>query len=137
MSKPFDPGLYADDDNAKHLVIDWLYRQDFYAWVNPDQYGIDVLAVKGLDDYGFEVEVKHNWKGDEFPFETVHFSARKQKFIAPNHYFTMLNHDRSCVLVVDAETLANANVVSKETKYTSAEPFLEVAASRCRVFRLD
>ena len=137
MSKPFDPELYDEDDNAKYLVVDWLGRQGYDAWVNPDQYGIDVLALKDFDEYGFEVEVKHNWKGPVFPFKSVHFSARKRKFIAPNHYFTMLNDERSCVLVVDGETLAEADVVSKETKYTSGELFIEVALRRCGVFRLN
>lgn len=137
MSKPFDPGLYEDDDNAKYAVIDWLHTNEFYAWVNPDKYGIDVLAFKDWLDYGFEVEVKHNWKGEEFPYNTVHFSARKQKFIAPNHYFTMLNDDRSYVLVVDGPTLLYASVISKETKYTSDEQFIAVPLNSCMVYRLD
>jgi hypothetical protein len=137
LSKPFDPDLYQADDNAKYVVIEWLEANDFEAWVNPDQYGIDVLAVKDWLDYGFEVEVKHNWKGDDFPFDTVHFSARKRKFIAPNHFFTMLNDDRSLVLVVDGLTLAESSVVSKETKYTSGEQFIAVPVSRCLIFRLN
>jgi hypothetical protein len=137
MKKPFDVGLYQSDDNAKYDIINWLHANDFYAWVNPDQYGIDVLAFKDWSDYGFEVEIKHNWKGQEFPFKTVHFSARKQKFIAPNHYFTMLNDDRSYVLVVDGPTLLAASVVSKETKYTTDEQFIAVPIHRCQIFRLD
>jgi hypothetical protein len=137
MKKPFDVGLYQSDDNAKYDIINWLHANDFYAWVNPDQYGIDVLAFKDWSDYGFEVEIKHNWKGEEFPFKTVHFSARKQKFIASNHYFTMLNDDRSYVLVVDGPTLLAASVVSKETKYTTDEQFIAVPIHRCQIFRLD
>lgn len=137
MAKPFDLGLYQADDDAKFVVIDWLHVNQFEAWVNPDQYGIDVLATKDWLDYGFEVEVKHNWKGEDFPFDTVHFSARKQKFIAPNHYFTMLNDDRSLVLVVDGPTLLCSPVVSKETKYTSGEQFIAVPVSRCLIYRLD
>jgi hypothetical protein len=137
MSKPFSKELYDDDDDAKYVVIGWLERQGYAAWVNPDQYGIDVLALKDFDEYGFEVEVKHNWTGDRFPFGTVHFSARKQKFVAPNHFFTMLNDARSCVLVVDGGTLASARVVSKETKYTSGELFIEVPVGRCVLYRLD
>jgi hypothetical protein len=135
--KPFDSDLYDADDDAKYLIIDWLFSEDFYAWVNPDKYGIDVLAMRNMEHYGFEVEVKHNWSGRKFPYDTVHFSARKQKFIAPGHYFTMLNDDRSCVLVVDDDTMASARVVSKNTKYTTAEQFLEVSVRHCPVFRLD
>lgn len=108
----------------------------FEAWVNPDQYGIDVLATKHDQRYGFEVEVKHNWCGDRFPFSTVHFSARKQKFIGWNHMFMMLNDDRSCVLIADESTLRAAKVVSKQTKYTSDELFLEIPKKQCPVYRL-
>jgi hypothetical protein len=137
MKKPFDPVLYEADDNAKFIVIRWLEQNGFTAWVNPDQYGIDVLAERDGDQYGFEVEVKHNWQGEKFPYNTVHFSARKQKFIGWNHFFTMLNDERSCVLVVDENVLRSADVVNKATKYTSDELFIAVPLSQCVVFRLN
>jgi hypothetical protein len=80
MSKVFDQKHYDDDDNAKHQVIAWLESKGFMAWVNSDQFGIDVQGVRKGISYEFEVEVKHNWKGREFPFDTVHFSNRKRKF---------------------------------------------------------
>lgn len=137
MKKPFDVELYDADDNAKYTIIEWLYNNGFVAWVNPDKYGIDVLATRDGDQYGFEVEVKHNWQGEKFPFRTVHFSARKQKFIGWNHFFTMLNDDRTCVLVVDEQALRSAEIVSKQTKYTSDELFIAVPKQLCVVFRLD
>ncbi len=129
--KPFSQVIYNADDNAKHQIIEWLMDQGFLAWVNPDDYGIDVLATRGGTEYAFEVEVKHNWDTDVFPFSTVHFSARKKKFIAVNHFFTMLNHARTIVLIVDAPTLQAAPVVSKKTKYTEMEDFIEVRAMDC------
>ena len=114
-----------------------MYNNGFVAWVNPDKYGIDVLATKNGEQYGFEVEVKHNWQGEKFPFNTVHFSARKQKFIGFNHLFTMLNDDRSCVLVVDEQALRAAKIVSKQTKYTDNELFIAVPIHDCTVFRLN
>jgi hypothetical protein len=105
--------------------------------VNPDLYGIDVLATRDGDDFGFEVEVKHNWQGEKFPYRTVHFSARKQKFIGWNHFFTMLNDERTCVLVVDEQALRAAPVVEKNTKFTTGELFIAVPISACVIFRLD
>lgn len=136
MRKPFDEGLYNNDDNAKDQIIDWLFLNDFWAWVNPDRYGIDVLAVKHGVDYGFEVEVKHNWKGSRFPYDEVHFAERKRKFIGVNSYFTMLNDDRSHVLVVPGVVLARSPVVSKRTKYTDGEKFFQVPLSLCVVYLL-
>lgn len=137
MRKPFDRVLYAEDDNAKQQILDWLSLNEFWAWVNPDQFGIDVLAYKHDVDYGFEVEVKHNWKGARFPYDEVHFAERKRKFIGPNTFFTMLNDDRSHVLVVPGETLGVCRVVSKKTKYTDSELFFEVPLSACVVYLLD
>lgn len=136
-NKPFDADQYEADDNAKYRIIEWLETNRFAAWVNPDLYGIDVLATRDGDDFGFEVEVKHNWQGDKFPYRTVHFSARKQKFIGWNHFFTMLNDERTCVLVVDEQALRAAPVVEKNTKFTTGELFIAVPISACAVFRLD
>lgn len=136
-NKPFDEAQYNADDNAKYDIISWLERNRFTAWVNPDQYGIDVLADRDGDRYGFEVEVKHNWQGDQFPFSTVHFSARKQKFIGWNHFFTMLNDERTCVLVVDEAALRASPVVEKATKFTEAELFIAVPKKACVIFRLN
>ena len=80
MIKPFDQTLYQENDDAKHQVIEWLSAEGFEAMVNPDQYGIDILAEKNGQQYEIEVEVKHNWVGERFPFGEVHFPARKKKF---------------------------------------------------------
>lgn len=137
MAKPFDIALYADDDDAKEQVIAWLERKGFRAWVNPDRYGIDVLAEYTDQPYAFEVEVKHNWDGDKFTFDTVHFSARKLKFAEGNSFFTMLNHQRDRMLMVDAETVRACPVVSKNTKYTTGEQFIAVPKTACMAVRLD
>lgn len=134
--KPFDKAIYDVDDNAKHQVINWLKTRGFEAWVNPDDYGIDVLATKDNQKYGFEVEVKHNWDTDKFPFSNVHWAARKLKFIRRNTYFTMLNNDRTYVLVAKGETLHSSPVVSKKTKYTDNELFVEVDVSDCMIRQL-
>lgn len=138
--KPFSPSLYKKDDSAKELVIKWLKAQDIDAWVNPDQYGIDVLSK---DEYGvehcWEVEVKHNWKGPEFPFPSVHFSGRKKKFVKdPDSVsFTMLNHERTHVLIVKGQQLAKAELVTKDTIYTRDEKFIEIPIENCVVLEMN
>jgi hypothetical protein len=136
MSKPFSKKLYADDDNAKYQVVEWLKRCKYDARVNPDTYGVDVLATKNGKNYCFEVEVKHNWTGTDFPFSNVHFSGRKQKFIKPSTYFTMLNHKRNRIMVVDYDALQQAIIVKKNTIYTSDERFIEVPFSSCMVYKI-
>jgi hypothetical protein len=136
--KTFTKQHYDKDDNAKHQIIQWLEKMKFKAWVNPDQYGIDVLATKKMRKYEFEVEVKHNWKGDHFPFDTVHFAARKLKFAKPTkfNWFVMLNDERTHALFVSGKVLLDSPVVKKDTIYTKNERFVEIQADRCTIENL-
>jgi hypothetical protein len=132
MSKVFDQKHYEDDDNAKHQVIEWLESRGFMAWVNPDQFGIDVQGVRQGKSYEFEVEVKHNWKGESFPFDTIHFSARKRKFAQPDLFtwFVMLNNERTHAVLVSGKDFCAAPVVEKNTIYSSGERFVAIPVSQ-------
>jgi hypothetical protein len=136
--KPFDLDLYNADDNAKELVIQWLSTYGYNMEVNPDTYGIDLI---GTDNTGkhitVEVEVKHHWTGAHFPFRTVHVSARKQKFVRPNAYLVMVNHERTHVLTLDYETLSQARLVTKPTIYTTDEQFLQVDVEMAKIRKLN
>ena len=116
MIKPFSLELYADNDNAKELVIKWLESKGCIAWVNPDQYGIDLLFKNPEGDYySCEVEVKHNWKGAKFPFKTMHIPARKLKFATDNSIFVILNSERSHLIMLHGDDLRKAPIVRKDT----------------------
>lgn len=130
-TKPFDTGQYDQDDNAKELVIQFLESKFFKAWVNPDKYGIDVLATKNGLNCRFEVEVKHNWETMNFPFDTVHFSARKLKFVDEYTWFVMLNSPRTHALFVPGEKILAAPIITKDTKFTTAEQFVSVSKADC------
>ena len=135
MRKPFDQSMYDSDDPAKHLVLDWLMSTGFYGNINPDQYGIDLVGDYSGVPYGIEVEIKHNWKGDQFPFSTVHFSARKLKFLKTTAcvVFVMLNHERTHALTVGKKSLESAIIVTKDTIYTDNEQFIEVPLAECAI----
>lgn len=128
MSKVFDRDHWNQDDWAKYKVIWFLKKLGYEAWVNPDDFGIDVLATKDSKPYAFEVEVKHSWDSFEFPFSEVHFSARKLKFanFPAEVWFVMLNNDLDNSLFVSAEDFIEAPVVYKDTIYSSCEPFVEI-----------
>lgn len=137
MSKPFDPELYAKDDAAKHKVRAWLHRLGYPAKVNPDTYGIDLIAELPERTVGWEVEVKHAWTGVGFPFATVHIADRKRKFANDNCYFLMLNDPRTHILSITAEQVRQAPTVYKQTIYTKREGFIEVSTAQCQVFTID
>jgi hypothetical protein len=139
VSKPFDSKLYDLDDKAKHQVSAILESNHWEAWVNPDKYGIDLLALdpNGIE-YQVEVEVKHNWTGDQFPYATLHFAERKRKFIDSDRLtlFVTVNHDKTHALVAFDEALSEAAVIVKDTSYTTQEKFLEISVSSCELITL-
>jgi len=128
MGKVFSQEHYDQDDWAKYQIIEWLEGKGYKAWVNPDQFGIDILATRWGRQFAFEVEVKHNWRGRYFPYEQIHFSARKKKFVALDveTWFVMLNHDRTMALLVDGEHILAAPLANKNTKYSQNEAFVSV-----------
>lgn len=132
--KPFDPELYAKDDLAKFIVIDWLAGIGITAWVNPDDYGIDLLGERGSESFMIEVEVKHNWSGRIFPFNSIHYSARKLKFLDSKATvkFITLNHEWSHLAIVDGDDLGAGQIVKKKTKYTQEEEFIEIPLSQIK-----
>jgi len=132
--KPFDQALYDSDDQAKHIVIDYLSTLGLQARVNPDPYGIDLLADWFGKDFEIEVEVKHNWSGRDFPFDSLHYSARKLKFLNAHAEvrFITLNHEWTHAAVVTGEDLQDCKIVKKKTKYTEDEKFIEVPIDKVR-----
>jgi hypothetical protein len=136
--KPFDQELYDKDDNAKYVVIDYLATLGIQARVNPDPYGIDLLADWYGSDYEIEVEVKHNWSGPEFPFDSLHYSARKVKFLNPKAEvrFITLNNEWTHAAIVTGQNLLGCKIVEKKTKYTERESFLEVPLDKVRLVSL-
>ena len=138
LMKPFDLDLYTQDDKAKLIIIDWLKTFNIEATVNPDQYGIGLLASGPKGYYEIEVEVKHNWTGPQFPFGTVHFAGRKEKFIkdSERNLFIMLNDGLTHCLVVNGKELSKGTKVHKRTVYTEGEDFIEVPLDQCKVLRI-
>lgn len=129
--KRFSEKLYNEDDNAKYQVIEWLTEQGYHAYVNPDQYGIDVIAESNEETYFYEVEVKHNWKGEKFIYSGIHWTERKIKFANPNSFFVMLNHERTHAFMTTWDVIQKSPVIVKNTKYTANEKFIEVDIKDC------
>jgi len=128
VNKPFSQQHYDEDDWAKYQIIEWLESKGYEAWVNPDKFGIDILATRWGRQFAFEVEVKHNWRNKYFPYEQIHFSARKRKFVALDveTWFVMLNHERTHALLIDGEHILAAPIANKDTKYSQNEAFVSV-----------
>lgn len=140
VSKPFSQELYDRDDAAKEFVISlFTTRYGWLVYVNPDQYGIDLIVENERGVFELEVEVKHNWKGQKFPYQTVHFAARKLKFAKnpENVNFIMLNDDWTYAIVIDGPTFASSPIIKKDTIYTKNERFVEVAVAKGTLLKLS
>lgn len=138
--KPFSNAQYDADDDAKIQVAEYASR--YWAIdnvrVNPNQYGIDLIGdVNGISA-GIEVEVKHNWSGPNFPFSTVHFSARKTKFLAEAQmvYFCMVNHERTHMVAIEHGGFHESKLVQKSTKVSQGEWFIQIPLSRFETYDL-
>ena len=80
IRKPFDPKLYAENDSkARKAVHSFLAKAGFSSKDNSNRYGIDILGI----DFQIECEVKYNWVGNEFPFDSLQIPERKEKYISP------------------------------------------------------
>ena len=140
MNKPFSRELYERDDAAKEFVITFFtVRYGWIVYVNPDQYGIDLIVENERGVFELEVEVKHNWKGPRFPFPTIHFAARKLKFAKnpANVNFIMLNDDWTYAVVIDGPTFASSPIITKDTIYTKNERFVEVSIAKGQLLKLS
>lgn len=132
--KPFSKQLFEADDKAKQIIVDWLNGMGFKAEVNPERYGIDIVSVPA-GKVAIEVEVKHNWKGPAFPYDTLHYSWRKKKFLdaAEEVFFITMNHEKDCFAIVDGDVLRKRSRkgIYKDTKYTSHEQFMSIPIKEC------
>lgn len=137
MYKKFDTHLYQQNDDAKLVAIEYFTSIGKRAIVNPDDYGID-LIVDG--DFYCEVEVKHNWKGDTFPFDTLQIPLRKMKFtnLDKRSYFMVMNSDRTRAIVIKAEDLLDSRIVNVPNKYLEqGEQFFQVPKSKFRFLSFE
>lgn len=138
MTKPFSADLYEQDDGAKNLFIAWLKNKGWDVGVNPDQYGIDLLGTAPDGKrWEIEIEVKHTWVGKTFPFDHVHFPIRKKKFAHNTSIFVMFNHERNTVLTCLGRIVAESPIVSKQTKYTEQEYFIQVPTRSCKIIQIS
>lgn len=140
MKKPFDKATYDRDDAAKLKVIELFDRWGCPLRENADQYGIDLIGKDPWTDdvFGVEVEVKHNWTGPVFPFETIHYSARKLKFVdwMPQLHIATLNTEHTHVLILDVHKYDSARMVRKQTSVTDSEWFMEFTLEHATINRV-
>lgn len=134
--KSFDRKLYATNDNAKELAIEYFKRIGMSAIVNPNDYGVDLIVD---NQFYCEVEVKHNWKDAFFPFPTLQIPERKKKFATLDKpvVFMVMSSNRKKALVAKDNDVLNSPLKTVSNKYVKkGEKFFQVDVSLLREIEL-
>jgi hypothetical protein len=139
VSKKFDKELYAENDRiAREKAKSYFSRLNFQISDNPDQYGPDLILTDGTQTCFVECEIKHNWSGDVFPFETIQFPERKAKFARMGVVFFMLNHQLTRAIVVPGNIVLSSPVTEVPNKYvTSGENFFQVPLIKAVIVKTE
>ncbi len=137
--KPFDKGLHDRYDVAgRDAVKRYLAVARGKRGVdNPDPMGVDLFVMFGdhLEAY-CEVEVRPNWRGDRFPFDTVHVPERKTKLLRNDlqTWFVSVNSDQTYLLVCPAQTVLDAPLREVSNRLViHSERFYDVPIAQMRL----
>lgn len=138
--KKFDPTLHAKYDRiAKDAV------QAFFRYIYPGckiveepcgEYGIDFIIDLRGKVYFIDVEVRPEWKGNIFPFSTIHLPERKLKFnyLGNNVAFISVNNELTRGLLFKPEE--HPLVVVKNKYVHNGEQFVDIPIEECRYIPL-
>lgn len=137
MRKKFDKDLYNKNDPAKNKAIEYFKTKDMSAIVNPNDYGVDLIVD---NKFYCEVEVKHNWKGNNFSFPTLQIPERKKKFASINDMpvmFMVLNSEHTHAFLVNAKDVLRSPLVEVPNKYVEKEElFFQIPVKKLTKVRL-
>lgn len=145
MYKQFDQKLHDDNDPETRKVV-LYYLQSLYGipehhYVeNPDKYGIDIIQ-RGLIETisGIEVERRHNWTGDYFPFDTINIPERKKKFSNMGFptYYIATNKELTRGIIIDITDINIFPLKENKNKYVAeGEMFYSVPISAATYINL-
>jgi hypothetical protein len=127
VRKPFEQDLFDEfDAPAKQVVSKYIKSvSDVLVQSNPDQYGVDLLIIKGDKVLGAaEVEVRQ-WI--ECRFSTIHVLQRKQKYFNDRTLFFALAKDLKSAHWIETNKIDKHPLVEVSNyKVASGELFFDV-----------
>jgi hypothetical protein len=137
--KKFDKKLYNQNDNkARKAGIKFWKSKGYNIQNNPDEFGPDLIAEKDGDSFFVEVEVKHNWNKEQFPFNDLQIPERKKKFatIAQKTYFMVFNSILNRAFICSNKTLLNSPLQNISNKYMDNENFFKIPVSKLKLVEI-
>ena len=136
VRKKFDKDLHDKTDKlAKNKLIKLLKNSKYKVIENEDIHGIDLLLYDKNDKHiiNCEVEIKTNWKSEEFQYDTVNFLRRKEKYckLSLPSIFVIFSEDLTNYLVIKDKDVLKAPLEEVKNKYNySGEYFRKIPLSK-------
>tara|TARA_B100000029_G_scaffold253000_1_gene249933 strand:+ start:10723 stop:11157 length:435 start_codon:yes stop_codon:yes gene_type:complete len=141
MRKKFSQELFDENDDACRNAAEYI-KEDLGIDAledNPNKYGVDLIGTLDGEFVSYvEVERKHGWKGETFPFSTVNLPARKKKYvelILPTQ-FVIFNHDFSYAAIIHRDDVAESPTKFISTIYTRGEKFYDIPISVVKIVKI-
>jgi len=140
MLKKFSKVLFDENDAiGKHVGIHFAAQieDEVIIRIEPTKYGVDLVAV-GKKHHFIECEVKYNWKGGPFPYETIQVLGRKEKYFAQGAGLILVSANLQDFLYLTAKQILASPKVKVRNKYVfEGEEFFQVPAKKARYFELQ
>ena len=137
QTKKFSQELHDQFDSiAREKAKQLFKRYRMTLEDNPDKYGIDLIAYKDGELYGYvEVEVREAWTGEHFKYDTLNIPYRKRKlFLNPQrNCLVAFNSDCTYAFIVDEMTILFSDVQEVKNKHLpEGEMFFKVPVSELK-----
>lgn len=140
MRKQFSRVLFDENDAiGKHVGIHYASQleDEIIIRVEPTKYGVDLVAT-GKKHHYIECEVKYNWKGGPFPYETIQVLGRKEKYFKQGAGLILVSANMQDFLYLSAKQILAAPKVKVRNKYVyEGEEFFQVPAKKAKYFELQ
>ncbi len=125
-AKPYSEELHDEYRWTEDEIHNKIDLDNYNLIDNPEKKGIDKLIVdsNGNVEGGIDVESHGKYWHDEFPFSSVHFLVRKEKFVSDEmkNYYILVNDDMTDCCMMSMNELIKyrkiRNKVSTEGKRT-------------------
>lgn len=139
IHKPFSIGNYEANDPVKWAVAYRLNLLGYYTKVIED-YGADIKSFHHLKGYQeHEVEHRTMWKGDKFPFSTIHIPERKTRLLKDTElFYWVVNEDCSGAMVCNAKNcmVKSCLKIVPNNSIPDGEEFYDIPISRFKYIKL-
>jgi hypothetical protein len=137
--KPFNQQLFDENDPESREIV-----RELYMWFNkstkiidnPNRYGVDLLQYNliGKPYRAIEVERRSWWRGERFPFDTIHIPTRKIKYVQesrelgfPMLEYACVNDDLTWVMLFDMYSIEEYPTIKMDAPHRPpGEPFYDI-----------